>query len=204
MLNVSYFSQQLSHSPTKLNTCKRNCRNIENCLQRESTEPMPDLQRRPGLHCQWCFDIVLLWQPEEKDKRNREKTTVYTWYILSNILGNSSMRPNSLTNTTVEDPVFNAWTWNKARQVHISRVEIKKFVLSIFHCVLPSGFSQFPGSAPPPAYAARLDQIHRPRKYHVNRNSILVWILRNKTIFWSSESNKPTQIAKPWPDFYAL
>ena len=144
---------------------------------------MPDLQRRPGLHCQWCFDIVLLWQPEENLKWNEEKTCVYTWYILSNILGNSSMRPNSLTNTTVEDPVFNAWTWNKARQVHISRVEIKKFVLSIFHCVLPSGFSQFPGSAPPPAYAARLDQIHRPRKYHVNRNSILVWILRNKDYF---------------------
>ena len=45
---------------------------------------------------------------------------------------------------------------------------------------MPSGFSQPPGSAPPPAYAARLDQIHRPRKYHVNRNSILVWILETK------------------------
>ena len=118
----------------------------------------------------------------------KKKTCVYTWYMLSNILGNSSMRPNSLTNTTVEDPVFNAWTWNKARQVHIRRVEIKKFVPSIFHCVLPSGFSQSPGSAPPPAYAARLDQNHRPRKYHVIRNSILVLILRNKTIFLAGVS----------------
>ena len=129
----------------------------------------------------WYRAAVATWGKSQKEWR--KKTCVYTWYILSNILGNSSMRPNSLTNTTDEDPVFNAWTWNKARQVHISRVEIKKFVLLIFHCALPSGFSQPPGSAPPPAYAARLDQIHRPRKYHVNRNSILVWIMRNKDYF---------------------
>ena len=34
-----------------------------------------------------------------------------TWYMLSKILGSSSIRPISLTNTTEEEPVFKANTW---------------------------------------------------------------------------------------------